>query len=237
MLLVFFAALALVVAVAASSNEVVRRRIEDASELTVEEFTRELSADERLGWKVLPRYTALGYLLQSLPPTMRAELLAWHAASEPRAEASSYHLEGTPPLLASLANTELERSLERWLRSKLEAWTGQQLSFVNSYGPRTYRRASSLKAHSDRLKTHAVSAIVYLDSDAQWPLQFVPNGAPPHAPVAQVLLRPEADVLLYESMQPHGRVTPFPGRHFTAMFFHWMPDGWEQLVQAARSQR
>jgi hypothetical protein len=141
-------------------------------------------------------------------------------------------------LLASVARDRpaLELRLESFLRAELERWTGAApLTFVNSYGPRTYGRGSTLAAHGDRMRTHALSAIVFVDSrnaPGGWPLQFVPVGAAPQSRVLELSLSAGRDVLLYESTQPHGRETPLRGDSFTAVFLHWKPAGWSERVAA-----
>ena len=45
-----------------------------------------------------------------------------------------------------------------------------------------------------------------------------------------VFLSASADVLLYESLQPHGRVLPLQGESFSALFLHWRPPEWSRVV-------
>ena len=201
---------------------------------TVGDFTKSLSEEEQLGWTKTPRYTPTGYRLAKLPKALRQELLAFHEASLPVQEESSAHLKGDI-LLASLGGTALEARLAAFLQAALEEWTSQEeLVFINSYGPRTYKSGATLAAHGDRIRTHAVSAIVFVQArnvEKPWPLQFVANGAANDDPVVDVFLSETADVLLYESTQPHGRVEPLRGEEFTAVFFHWRPAGWDAQVR------
>ena len=179
-------------------------------------------------WRRLPRYTAAGYKLERLPPELRARLLAAHLDSTPRPEAPNPHLAGQV-FLADLPRP-LERDLERHVRARLQEWTGAQLDFVNSYGPRSYTRGATLAPHGDKFETHALSAIVFVEAldAAPWPLQFVPVGA---EEVLDVFLGAHADLLLYESTQPHGRVEPLQGRAYTALFMHWCPHEWPGLAR------
>ena len=200
----------------------------------VKDFVQSLSDEEVLGWKRTPRYTRMGYKTEQLPLEIRQSLRRFHETSSPETEEPNGHLQGNI-LLASLANTNLEAKLVGYLETLLSAWTGESaLEFVNSYGPRTYTRGSTLAAHGDRIKTHAVSAIVFVAAanvEEPWALQFVPNGADGNDKVHEVFLDAEHDVLLYESTQPHGRVDPLRGDSFSAVFLHWKPKGWQQTVE------
>lgn len=201
---------------------------------TVREFTAQLGHEERVAWLEMPKYTETGYKLTSLPADLRKELQAWHRATPTAPEQANGHLAGDVRL-SSLASTELETRLRSFLQAELERWTGQrELLWTNSYGPREYREGASLAAHSDRIRSHAISAIVFVDAEDlrnPWPLQFVPRNAPADARVHQVFLDADADVLLYESSLPHGRIQPLQGAAFAAVFFHWAPRGWRERAE------
>lgn len=209
-------------------------RVELSSRTTVQEFTAGLSEEERQGWRVTPRYTSNGFAFTRLPAALRAELLETNLASVPSEEEANAHLSGGRILLSSIAGTGLERRLAQHLGMALEAWTGQRnMDFINSYGPRTYHRGATLAAHGDRIRTHAVSAIVWVEAknmQRPWALQFVPNDAADDERVRDVYLDEKTDVLLYESTQPHGRVDALEGDSYAALFMHWRPQGWHDLV-------
>lgn len=200
---------------------------------TVEDFTRLLTDEERIGWKQTPRYTETGYKLARLPLDLRQRLSQFHKTSNPTTEEKNGHLQGDI-LLASISPSDLEDRLVAFLEGLLGEWTQQKdLHFVNSYGPRTYMRGATLFAHGDRIRTHAVSAIVFVDEkniETPWALQFVENGTDGEDEVREVVLGTNADVLLYESTQPHGRVDPLQGDSFSAIFLHWRPAGWQEHV-------
>ena len=254
--------LALVVGVCAAGNEVLRRHAACAAAdsasvlrraerrlraradaggggageegvLRVADFTAALSHEELAGWQRMPRHSATGWRTQALPDALARELRDWHASAARRPEAAGPHLLGDVEV-ASLAGSGLELRLRAFLEARLLAWTGlRELEWSNSYGPRTYRRGASLAAHGDRLATHALSAIVWVDerrADAPWPLQIVPVGASGADAVQEVALGPGREVLLYESTQPHGRVRPLRGDAYTVVFFHWRPRGWQQAA-------
>ena len=108
---------------------------------------------------------------------------------------------------------------------------------------KTWRRATrgaTLAAHGDRVRTHAISAIVFIAQESgqePWPLQFVPNGARLSEPAQEVRLDAKHNVLLYESTQPHGRVEPLTDKSYTAAFFHWMPADWNAMIAQVLGQR
>lgn len=223
---------------ATGSIELARERapgLVAAAPWSVGELTRALSEEERIGWMRTPRYTDTGHKIVTLPPELRRKLLHFHLSSAPQPEEGNAHLQGRI-VLAMLAHTELEDELRAFLEAQLLSWTGlSELSFVNSYGPRTYTRGATLAMHGDRIHTHAVSAIVFVQAtglNEPWPLQFVPNGAAPDDRARNVFLNADFDVLLYESTQPHGRVTPLEGGTFSAVFFHWKPAAWSDHVEA-----
>jgi len=204
---------------------------------TVSAFTSRLSDLERCAWLRTPRYTTRGYSIVSLPPQLRAEISNFQQTVKLSQEDTNEHLRGEI-LIGSLAGSALETRLGNWLRRKLESWTGLRgLEFTNSYGPRTYKKGSTLAAHGDRPYTHALSAIVFVDStcdkDYNWPLQFVQTDSQAEEePVRDVFLGERGeDVCLYESTQPHGRVEPLKAEAFTVLFFHWRPKGWLSEVE------
>lgn len=200
------------------------------SSFTVAELTSDLSEEERIGWLKTPRYTSTGYKLISLPSDLQAQLAFFHEAAYPEPEEPNHHLAGNVSI-TSIAGTALEDRLCSFLEVALSQWTHQHnMRFINSYGPRTYAQGSTLAAHCDRIRTHAVSAIVFVSESAgrPWPLQFVSNAGE----VVDVVLSGSNNVLLYESMQPHGRVLPLEGESFTVAFFHWQPQGWKTIVDA-----
>ena len=248
-LVVLLCGLALILALGIAGNELVCRQTAYGASLTlsappqhvvdsarsVEDFCRLLTPEEVLGWRHMPRYTKTGYQLTSLPPQLREQLQVYHRGSRAVRERGNAPLAGVVRV-ANLAGDrpELERGLEAFVRGELERWSGAApLEFSNSYGPRTYGRGSTLAPHGDRIRTHALSAIVFVGSPnlrQHWPLQFVAVGAEAQSKVLEVYLSDTSDVLLYESTQPHGRETPLDGESYSALFMHWSPPGWRALA-------
>ncbi len=201
---------------------------------TVAAFTQGLGWEERIAWEIMPKYTDTGSKQLPLPDDLRRDLQSWYRETPRDPEEPNSHLVGDVRI-CSLSGTQLEDRLRDFLKEELERWTGQRgLLWTNSYGPREYRRGATLAAHSDRIRSHAISAIVYVDSEEieePWALQFVPNNADKQDTVLEVFLRPGAEVLLYEGTLPHGRIKPLKGRAFAATFFHWAPKGWRERAE------
>jgi prolyl 4-hydroxylase len=93
-----------------------------------------------------------------------------------------------------------------------------------AYGVRSYVRNSMLKLHRDKFDTHVLSCIVFIDQKAKenWCLDFFDHDHKHH----KVFFEP-GDMLLYESLCVHGRITPFNGDYYRNMYFHWKPVGWD----------
>lgn len=105
----------------------------------------------------------------------------------------------------------------------IEEWCGVKLEKTWGYGVRSYTKNSILKLHRDRVDTHVISCIVFIDekSKHQWPLDFFDHNHHHH----EVTFEP-GEMLLYESLCVHGRITPFSGEYYRNMYFHWKPVNW-----------
>ena len=122
--------------------------------------------------------------------------------------------EMSPELMARVYK-ELTPAMSRWSNTSLKpAW---------AYGVRSYTPNSILHLHRDRCETHVLSCIIFVDQDSEvnWPLDFYDHEYKHH----QVEFEP-GDVLFYESLCVHGRVTPFKGNYYRNMYFHWTPIDW-----------
>lgn len=106
----------------------------------------------------------------------------------------------------------------------IEDWSGYQVEETWGYGIRSYVRNSILHLHRDRYKTHVLSCIVFVDqkSDQNWALDFFDHDHNHH----QVFFE-SGDMLLYESLCAHARLTPFNGEYYRNMYFHWKPKEWD----------
>lgn len=105
----------------------------------------------------------------------------------------------------------------------MEEWCGINLEETWSYGIRSYTRNSILKLHRDRCETHILSCIIFVDEDAnkKWPLDFFDHESNHHKVIFN-----SGEMLLYESLCAHGRLTPFNGEYYRNMYFHWKPIFW-----------
>ena len=109
----------------------------------------------------------------------------------------------------------------------MEEWTGIELTPSWAYGIRSYPDGSVLGLHRDRINTHVLSCIIYVDkkSSRNWALDFYDHEYNHH----EVFFE-KGDVLLYESLCVHGRQTPFEGEYYRNMYFHWRPSVWEEQI-------
>lgn len=107
----------------------------------------------------------------------------------------------------------------------IEDWCNKELEPTWGYGIRSYIKNSVLHLHRDRIDTHIISCIIYIDqkSEKNWPLDFYDHDNNHH----QVFFE-DGDMLFYESLCVHGRETPFQGKYYRNMYFHWKPVGWDE---------
>jgi len=106
----------------------------------------------------------------------------------------------------------------------VEEWCGVKLEHSWAYGVRSYTKNSILHLHRDRIDTHIISCIIYVDqnSEINWPLDFYDHDNKHHQVIFDY-----GDMLLYESLCVHGRETPFQGQYYRNMYFHWKPVDWD----------
>ena len=106
----------------------------------------------------------------------------------------------------------------------VEEWSGKKLVPTRCYGIRSYPDGSILNLHRDVIQTHVISCIIYVDrkSPQNWALDYYDREYNHH----EVFFE-KGDVLLYESLNVHGRTTPFDGDYYRNLYFHWRPAVWE----------
>jgi prolyl 4-hydroxylase len=124
----------------------------------------------------------------------------------------------------SQISTSLYDECYKILTPILEKWCGYELENTYGYGIRSYVNNSVLHLHRDRYDTHIISCIIFVDekSDEQWPLDFFDHNHVHH----KVTFDP-GEMLLYESLCAHGRLSPFKGSYYRNMYFHWKPKIWQ----------
>lgn len=129
----------------------------------------------------------------------------------------------TPFCLKTDISKELYNMCYEEITPMIEEWSGQQLEMTWAYGIRNYVRNSILHLHRDRIETHIISCIIYVDqqSEENWALDFFDHEHNHH----KVLFEP-GDMLFYESLCLHGRIDPFQGDYYRNMYFHWKPVDW-----------
>jgi len=121
-------------------------------------------------------------------------------------------------------STELYDECFRTLTPILEEWSGVELEKTWGYGIRSYPKNSILHLHRDRYDTHIISCIIFVDDSAneKWPLDFFDHEFNHHK-----VSFDHQEMLMYESLCVHGRITPFSGNYYRNMYFHWKPKQWD----------
>jgi prolyl 4-hydroxylase len=149
-----------------------------------------------------------------------------------------YHYEYGQNLIGSVAVKGLEIpyyyrcQLSRKLVDKIyetltpmmEDWSGVKLQKTYHYGIRSYINNSILMLHRDRVDTHIISCNIFVDAEykVNWPLDFYDHQHKHHE-----VYFDDGDMLFYESLLVHGRETPFQGKYYRNVYFHWMPINWD----------
>jgi len=191
--------------------------------------------------RLLPRFTQQGWFLTSLPAALHAGLVRAferkRAASPQRMEIDpamvEFQEEAARPIMTDIAHTREEKAARAWIAEALRRWSGaRDLAHSTTYGVRSYRRGSRLRPHVDRLRTHALSAIVHVSRtglEEEWALEVLPHDS---GRVASVSMPEGATCLLYESATlPHGRLKPLQGDEYSNIFFHFRPSDWTRIVE------
>ena len=178
--------------------------------------------------EMLPRYTIEGLQKSKMPKPLfkqladfyetttnsdkRDELLEGEFLENSSKEVPS-ELIDIPQNLREKIVTDLQPICEKWSQKKLE--------FTALYGIREYASGTSLKVHTDRIKTHIISAILNIaqDVEEEWPLQITDHMERDHF----INLAP-GEILLYEGGRlPHGRPAPLVGKSYANIFLHFRP--------------
>lgn len=123
----------------------------------------------------------------------------------------------------SSISKELNDEVYETLTPIIQEWSGIELEKSWGYGIRSYIHNSVLHLHRDRIDTHIISCIIFVDekSNEPWPLDFFDHEYNHH----KVIFEP-GEMLFYESLCVHGRIEPFSGEYYRNMYFHWKPKKW-----------
>ena len=131
----------------------------------------------------------------------------------------------TASLSASIASLVFSEATLEALRSGLqplaERWSGVRLEHTSTYGIRRYTDGSWLISHTDRFRTHVISAILNIGQAVRrdWPLFILDNEGRGH----RVILAP-GEMVWYESARLlHGRPELLEGDHYDNLFIHYRP--------------
>lgn len=181
--------------------------------------------------KIVPKFTQVGF------KKMRCPEEVWEIASSfYEANKMNYVRENlgpdntvvnfwnTPTYMVYLPESgEIKPEIYRGVKDVLEEWIGgeTELDPTSMYGIRYYLNGSVLENHLDRLRTHAVSAIITIDQDLEepWPLHLYDNDGNLHQ-----LSMETGDMVLYESARAiHGRPEVMNGRYYANFFIHFAP--------------
>ena len=109
-----------------------------------------------------------------------------------------------------------------------------RLEHTSTYGIRRYTQGSWLISHTDRFRTHVISAILNIGQAVrrEWPLFILDNEGLGH----QVVLAP-GELVWYESARLlHGRPELLEGDHYDNLFVHYRPTGLWYTVEPAVGQ-
>jgi prolyl 4-hydroxylase len=178
--------------------------------------------------QLLPRYTPLGIMKDTLQGELFVELAEFYANRRPLDKRDEItpgdFLQNTsdqiPSELTDIPDGLRQKIIES-LQPLCEDWSGRKLKFSALYGIRTYHRGSWLKVHTDTSSTHIISVILNVAQkvDTDWELEIHDHFERRH----QLTLVP-GEVLLYEGARlKHGRPKPLDGDFYANVFLHFRP--------------
>lgn len=126
-----------------------------------------------------------------------------------------------------IMSEELKEECKSYIQPLLENWCGTKLEFTSGFGIRSYVKDSVLHFHRDKVETHVISCIIFVDEKPNigWPLDFIDHEKIHH----RVKFEP-GDMLFYESLCAHGRMIPFQGEYYRNMYFHFKPVDWNPEI-------
>jgi hypothetical protein len=181
-----------------------------------------------------PTFTVDGYKKMQMPEGIYKKLLTAVRTTDRQPEGSKFIFRrtslGLPPYVIPIPE-ELRKEVNDTIKPILEEWSGVSgLIPTSSYGPREYRRGSSLRMHVDIGDTHIISAILQIDRegmDKDWPLVIINRKGE-----RQNVYLKGGEMLLYESASlPHSRELPLEGEYFVNMFIHFAPPNYKKMKE------
>lgn len=187
-----------------------------------------------------PTFTKDGFLQMDIPKDIYKKLLEHVRRTDRVPEGPGQIFRrtsvGLPPYLIPIGD-EFRKEIEDSLAPILGEWSGLgNLQRTSIYGPREYRRGSSLRMHVDIGDTHIISAILQIDRqgmDKDWPLVVINR----QGQRQNIYLR-SGEMLLYESASlPHSREIPLEGDYFVNLFIHFAPTNYKELKKSFNEKR
>ena len=175
--------------------------------------------------KRVPKYTEKGFKKVKTPPEIQEYLLnvAKTVDREPEKSNNIFRRtsSGLPPYLLPIPQSKKDW-IHQQLKPIMEEWSGIKLKSTSAYGPREYRRGSSLRMHVDTESSHIISGIIHIyreGMDKDWPLVVINRDGE-----RELMYMEPGDLVLYESASlPHSREQPLEGDYYVNMFIHYEP--------------
>ena len=184
----------------------------------------QLKEETRLQVARTPKYTDTGGIMIDYMPQEIFDYLLEVNKNEPRTPEGNDNIfrrtsSGPPPYIIVIPQ-EKKEWIHSTIRPILEEWCGFKLKPTAAYGPREYRRGSSLRNHVDREGTHVISCILHIgreNMDKPWYLHAKDHYGDWH----YIDMKP-GDMVYYQSdAVEHGRPDRLNGDYYTNMFIHY----------------
>lgn len=169
----------------------------------------------------VPKLTTNGFELRQTPKEVWDEVRRiYEAAKGFEHVESDWLVEGESRLLPFYEySTALEHIMFNNLVGPLTQWCGEEIKYNNTYGIRCYGKGATLKSHKDRIETHHISAIIYVDRGPKWnwPLDIQDHNGKWHR-----IFFERGDMVFYESAAcEHARFVPNPCSYYCNIYTHF----------------
>jgi hypothetical protein len=189
------------------------KEVKELERLTMEQSSR------------VPLYTPKGFEKRKMPQELFDYLLNVSRTVDRQKEGKNNIFRrtssGPPPYIIPIS-PEKKKWVHTILKPILEEWSGIELEATSAYGPREYRRGSSLRMHVDTEGTHIISVILHIEHknmDKDWPLVVINRDGD-----REEIFMNAGDMVLYESASlPHSREQELKGDYYVNMFIHFKP--------------
>jgi hypothetical protein len=179
--------------------------------------------------RLAPHFTKIGFEKRKIPDDLWKIIKDFYDANKLNYAREKWPIDDTvvnfydsPSYMVHLDS--IRSQIYEKMQPLLEEWSGvQKLDPTSCYGIRYYLRGAVLENHVDRLKTHAISAIINVDQDPNmsepWLLEIFDHDRNVH----HIEMQP-GEMVFYESAAcVHGRPTPFKGKYYANFFVHFAP--------------